>query len=226
MYRHGSYLSEVSTNLINNLVDCELSEPAIRYATVLKEHTAYLWRIAATYPGCTIDSYDYDVNEAFPQCTHHPDIATGNVSLHSNKMIISVALHFSENYGPHSWEPSAQAWCFLAQWMYLHTNYQEAINEEVLDLMELPDENDDTHACINRPQYDKFNGTVNNEQEKFVPEYRMFVDDLLSGIPCLLKNTRQFFTSSIKLVYVILGYPGPITKPDLPPTMSWDKMVG
>ena len=27
-------------------------------------------------------------------------------------------------------------------------------------------------------------------------------------------------------MYVILGYPGPITKPDLPPTMSWDKMVG
>ena len=28
------------------------------------------------------------------------------------------------------------------------------------------------------------------------------------------------------MVYIVLGYPGPITKPDLPPTMSWDKMVG
>ena len=27
-------------------------------------------------------------------------------------------------------------------------------------------------------------------------------------------------------MYVILGYPGPITKSDLPPTISWDKMVG
>ena len=32
--------------------------------------------------------------------------------------------------------------------------------------------------------------------------------------------------SSIESLYVILGYPGPITKPDLPPTMSWDKIVG
>ena len=85
MYRYSSYLSEASTNPINNLVDCELSEPAIGYTTVLKEHTAYLWRMAATYPGCTIDSYDNDVREAFPQCTHHPDIACGNVSLHGGK---------------------------------------------------------------------------------------------------------------------------------------------
>ena len=68
MYRHGSYLSEASTNPINSLVNCELSEPAIGYTTVLKEHAASLWRIAATYPGCTIDLYNDDVSEVFPQC--------------------------------------------------------------------------------------------------------------------------------------------------------------
>ena len=62
---HGSYLSEASTNPINNLVDCKLSEPAIGYATVLKQHTAYLWRIAATYPGCTINLYDDGVSGVF-----------------------------------------------------------------------------------------------------------------------------------------------------------------
>ena len=36
MYRHGSFLSESYTNPINKLVDCKLSKPAIRYATVLK----------------------------------------------------------------------------------------------------------------------------------------------------------------------------------------------
>ena len=107
MYRHGSYLSKVSTNPINNLVNCELSEPAIGYATVLKEHAAFLWWIAATYPGCAINSYNDDVSRVFPQCTHHPNIARGNVSLHSNKIIVSVALHFGGNYGPHSWEPPA-----------------------------------------------------------------------------------------------------------------------
>ena len=54
----------------------------------------------------------------------------------------------------------------------------------------------------------------------------MFVNDLLSAIPRHLKDTRHFIASSIDSVYVILSYPGPITKPDLPPTMSWDKMVG
>ena len=102
MYRHGSFLSESSTNPINKLVDCELSEPAIRYKTVLKQHTAFLWRIAATYPGCIIDSYNDDVSRAFPQYTHHPDIARGYVSLHGNKMIVSVALYFGGNYGPAS----------------------------------------------------------------------------------------------------------------------------
>ena len=127
MYRHGSYLSETSTNPINNLVDCALSEPSIGYATVLKKHAAYLWRIAATYPGCTINSYDDDISGAFPQCTHHRDIARGNTSLHGNKMIVSVALHFGGNYGPHSWEPPARARCFLAQWMYINTVYQDDI---------------------------------------------------------------------------------------------------
>ena len=39
-------------------------------------------------------------------------------------------------------------------------------------------------------------------------------------------RTQTFIASSIESVYVILGYPEPITKPDLPPTMPWDKMVG
>ena len=40
---------------------------------------------------------------------------------------------------------------FLAQWMYLNTDYQEEMNKEALDLMELPDKVDDTHACTIRP---------------------------------------------------------------------------
>ena len=67
MYCHGSYMLEASINPINNLVDCKLSEPAIRYAMVLKRHTSYLWRIASTYPGCTMNSYNDNVSGAFPQ---------------------------------------------------------------------------------------------------------------------------------------------------------------
>ena len=71
------------------------------------------------------------------------------------------------------------------------------MNKEALDLMELPDKDDDTHACTIRPQFDTINSTVNKEQGKFVPEYRMFVDNLLSAISRHLKNTRQFIASSI-----------------------------
>ena len=92
--------------------------------------------------------------------------------------------------------------------------------------MELPDKDDDTHACTIQLQFDKFNSTINNNQGKFVPEHQMFVYDLLSAIPRHLNNTRHFIASSIESVYDILGYPGPITKPDLPPTMSLYKMVG
>lgn len=110
--------------------------------------------------------------------------------------------------------------------MYLNTNYQEKLNKEALDFTNLPDKDIDIDACTIRPQLDKFNGTVNNESGVFVPEYRMFVNDQLSAIPRHLKNTFHFIASSFKSVYIILGYPGPITKPDLPPTMSWGKMVG
>ena len=53
----------------------------------------------------------------------------------------------------------------------------------------------------------------------------MFVDDLLSAIPRHLRQTRHFIASSIESVYILLGYLGPITKPDLLPTLSWDKMA-
>ena len=72
--------------------------------------------------------------------------------------------------------------------MYLHTKYYEKFNKEALDLMNLPDEDDATDTCTFRLQLDKFNGDVNNEKGVFVPEYRMFDDDLLSAIPSHLKN--------------------------------------
>ena len=102
MYRHGSYISEDSTHPINKLVDYELSEPAIGYVHVLRGHTTYLWRLATQYPGYTIDSYDNNISGAFPQVNHHPNIARANVSIHGDKMIVAVALHFGGNYGPAS----------------------------------------------------------------------------------------------------------------------------
>ena len=99
------------------------------------------------------------------------------------------------------------------------------MNNKAINLMQLPDDDDNTNACTIRPHFDEKNSTVKNSEGMFVPEYRMFVDNLLSAIPRHLKNTRHFITSSIKLVYILFRYPVPITAPDLPPTMSWVKMA-
>ena len=99
------------------------------------------------------------------------------------------------------------------------------MNREAIELMTLPINNDTTKSCLIRPIFNEINGTINNQEGGFVLEYRMFVDDLLSAILRHLKNTHHFIASSVELVYIFIGYPGLITKPDIPSTMSWGKVV-
>ena len=84
-------------------------------------------------------------------------------------MIISVALHFGGNYGPANWKSIAQAWCFLAQWMYNHTTYKEEMSKKAINLITLPNNNDTTEACTIRPIFDEINGTVKNQEGVFGP---------------------------------------------------------
>lgn len=64
---------------------------------------------------------------------------------------------------------------------------------------------------------DEHNKTVLNKKGEFVPKCCMFVDDLLSTIPCHMKNARHYIPSSIESVYILIGYPGAIIKLDLLP---------
>ena len=66
MYYHGSYNSNSYTNLTNQIVNCKLSEPTIGYENILEHYAAYLQRLAATYPGCTVDSYDDNISGTSP----------------------------------------------------------------------------------------------------------------------------------------------------------------
>ena len=204
----------------NKLVSYEPSKPAISYAHVLENHTVYLWRLTAQYPGCSIDSYDDNVSGAFLQVNHHTDVARANVSIHGNKMIVAVGLHFDGNFGPASWKPIARARCFLAGWMYKHTHHQEELNKEVIDLFNLPDEEDLSEPYTVRPHFDNFNKPVIDKEGAFAPEFWMFVNDLLSAIPHQEKNARHLIASSIESVYVLIGYPVLIKNPNLPPTLS------
>ena len=140
-------------------------------------------------------------------------------------MIVAVALHFGGKYGPASWESIARARCLLDGWMYKHTNYQEELNNNALDLFDLPDKDDLSEPCTVRPHFNGINKIIIDKESAFFPEFWMLVDDLLSAIFFQEKNTRYFMASSIESVYVLIGYPGSIKNPILPPTMSWDKMA-
>ena len=52
----------------------------------------------------------------------------------------------------------------------------------------------------------------------------MFVDDGLTAAPRLSGDMRKLAAASIEACYLLLGYPGPIKSPYLPPAMAWDKM--
>ena len=140
-------------------------------------------------------------------------------------MTVAVALHFGGNYGTASWEPIARARCFLAGWMYRYTHHQQELNADAFVLFDLPDKEDLSEPCTVWPHFDEFNKPVVNKDGAFVPEFWMFVDNRLSAIPRQEKNTRHFIASNIESLYVLIGYPGLIKNPTLPPTMSWDKMA-
>lgn len=226
VYRHAGCKPHEDIHPINSLVDVALTEPEIGYGTTLYQHCQYLWRIAMIYPNCIIDSYDDDVSGAFPQLVFHPDITRANFSLYNNIMIASIALHFGSSWGPASWEPLARARCFISQWLFMHIDYQIKINQEALDLFTIATNCSNTKEfCQVVPIIDQFNEKVTDKNGNFIPEFRMFVDDLLSAIPRHLIMTNLLIVSSIEAVYILLGYPGPIKKPYLTPTMAWDKMA-
>jgi len=213
MYRHTSFRPHPGIHPINTLVNAALTEPEIGYGTTLYQHCQYIWRIAMTFPNCIIDSYDDDVSGAFPQLVFHPDISRANVSIYNNTMIVAIALHFGSNFGPASWEPIAQARCFLAQWLFLNCTYQIKLNQEALELFDLPSDcSKDEDRCQVVPVEDLFNKKVTNDKGIFIPEFRMFVDDLLSAIARHINKTELLIASSIEAVYLLLGFPGPIKK--------------
>jgi hypothetical protein len=224
IYRHGSLALDEKTQPINIIVDIVLSEPEIRYATVLKEHLAYLWRLAGTFPGEPIDGYDDDISGAFPQRIFHPDTARANASIYGQWLIIAIAMHFGGNFCPSSWEPLSWARCEIAKFLYDNAMYHVALNLEVLELIPIREDTPAQHVPKFRPKLDRLNPPILNRQGEPDVEFRMFVDDLLSA--CIRRKAliQRMIASSVEAAYLLLGYPGPIKDPILPPVMAWDKM--
>ena len=52
----------------------------------------------------------------------------------------------------------------------------------------------------------------------------MFVNDAVTAAPRKIISMQDIAASSMKGAYLLMGYPGPIQKPILPPVMADDKM--
>ncbi len=72
---------------------------------------------------------------------------------------------------------------------------------------------------------DEYNPPLSKTDGKFDIHYSMYIDDNLSA--CIYEQPliRQMVAPSIEALYLLLGYPGEITNPILPPVAAWDKMV-
>jgi hypothetical protein len=223
MYRHGTYQADVNSYPINRLVTLD-TEPEITFGSALMAHLTYIWRTRASYPSSRILLYDDDVSGAFNQRVMHPDIVCANSSIWGPYLIISVGMHFGGTFCPSNFEPLARARCEIVQFLYQHMDHYIALNQEVIDLTStvLPHRATPlAQATLDHPSESQI-----NEDGSFNLHFGMYVDDGLSALPAEEPNgVNRLVTASVESAYLLLGYPGPIQAPDIPATMSWDKMV-
>lgn len=224
MYRHASKLATKDSQPINTLVLIKETEPEVRFAGTLKRYLTYLWRLRATFPKRRIFQYSDDVAGAFNHRNFHPDVARANVSVIMGWVSLCVALHFGGNFGPSSWEPLSWARCEIVKFLLEHCDYQMELNEEVLAILK-PDDSV-APGELASAALDDLNQAQMNPDGTPKGHYEMYIDDSLTAL--LAGNDealRKLVASSVEGLYILLGYPGPIKKPTLPPVVAWDKMV-
>ena len=90
--------------------------------------------------------------------------------------------------------------------MFKHTNHQEVLINEALELFKLLYEDDDLKPCTVKPHFDHINTPVVDKEGVLVPEFWIFLDKLLSAIPHNNNNTRHFIASSIESFYTLIEY--------------------
>jgi hypothetical protein len=223
MYRHGTYQTDVDSYPINRLVTLD-TEPEITFGNALMAHLQYIWRIRATFPTSRILLYDDDVSSAFNQRAMHPDIVCANCALWGPYLIISVGMHFGGTFCPSNFEPIARARCEIVQFLYKHMDYYITLNQEVINLTSsvLPHRTKPlAQATLDDPT-----DAQTHPDGTFKLHFGMYVDDGLSALPADEPNgVNRLVTASVESAYLLLGYPGPIQAPEIPATMSWDKMV-
>ena len=173
--------------------DCyvKISQPIVKYGTVFKPQCTFLYSIVAHYPGHAIYLYDNDISGAFPQQVFNPSVAKNKVGVHERVIILTVALHFGQKFGPAIWKPVGNARCFIAEWLYKHYTYQTGLNRVSLNMVSFPKDtliSNFKERFIIKPIIDKYTLPV-KPNETFIPQVKLFVNNLLTAGPKQLMIT-------------------------------------
>jgi hypothetical protein len=125
---------------------------------------------------------------------------------------------------PSSWEPLSWVQCEIAKSLYNNATYQVDLNQEVLELIPIKEDVPANHIPRFCPKLDQLNPPILKQHGELHGKFCMFVENLLSACIHWKALIRQMIVSSIEVGYILLGYPGPIKDPILPPVMAWDNM--
>ena len=139
--RDGTFQMNPSIHTsINSKAYPEILECTIECGTVHKTFCQQLWELRASFPDQHLVLIDNDISGAFPQRQYHPDATSGNACIAGKRLIVSQAVHFVGQLGPHSWEPVSWAWSETASFLQQHSDYQTPLNNNVIKLLSIPDE--------------------------------------------------------------------------------------
>ena len=186
----------------------------IGYARVLKHHTVYLWRLVATYLGCTIDSYDNNVSGAFPQLTHHPDITRNNISLQSWVLPCILAATMDEPAGSQLLRHGVSLGyeCFSTRLIRKKWMRKRSTSWHFKMMTTTPTRVQSAHSLIKRTvQSRNLTDCLSRNIENGC---RRFAQKNLSPP----KIHTSLYCFSIESVYLLIWYPGPITALECPGT--------
>jgi hypothetical protein len=115
--------------------------------------------------------------------------------------------------------------CELAVFLFQNGSYVQALNTDALTMIEIEAPKGRKTTKTIQANSDELNPPLDKTSKRFDIHYHMYVDDNLFAIVYEPPLIKQMVAASIEAIYLLLGYPGKITKPIIPAVAAWDKMV-
>jgi hypothetical protein len=146
--------------------------------------------------------------------------------MYKKYLIISTGNHFGGRWGPANNEPLARARSKICEWMYEHPSYQLELNHDKIQC--------NCKVVLTKPTTPLAQARVDTPDQltydtsgtKYQIKHVMYIDDSQTAqIQRELDRLPLLIASSLKSVYILLGYPGPIKKPYSTPSVAFDKIA-